>query len=237
MIGQTLNIFFSYKKAYFTIAYFLTLLLDLWVKVNLDSFPYRYFSKTLLMVLLIIYYKKNHTSNHKKNHLYTLLALVLFWAASIAVIDHVNDVRFLIGMLLFIMAKVMYCLRFTNYRDFSIIRLLPFLAGSFVLMVFVFSLIYNKLGFFLVPVLIYFFISLILFLFSYLRKNDVNNKSYNVVIVAMVLLILSEVIMALKTYYTSLVFEDISVMLFYGIAQFLIVYGILIEVKVEDELQ
>ena len=227
--------FFTIKKAHFTIGYFLVLFIDLWGKLYLDPVPFRYFTKTLLMVLLIVYYLKNNKTENKSKHLYTLLALFLFWAASIAVINHINNLRFIIGMLFFILAKVMYCLRFTNYRDFSITRLLPFLAGSFILMVSIFSLIYNNLGYFLIPVLIYFFVSLILFLFAYLRKDDVNTKSYNIVIIAMVLLLLSEIIMALKTYYISFPFEDVSVMLFYGVAQFLIVYGILIEVKIVEE--
>ena len=186
-----LNKLFDIKKPYFVIGYFLVLFLDLWVKLNLDPVPYRYVTKTLLMVLLIVFYLKNH-KNNKRNHQYTILALVLFWAASITVINHVNNLLFIISMLLFIAAKIMYCLRFTNYRDFSISRLMPFLIGSFLLMVSIFSLIYNNLGYFLIPVLIYFFVSLILFLFAYLRKGDVNTRSYNFVIIAMIFLLLSE---------------------------------------------
>lgn len=52
----------------------------------------------------------------------------------------------------------------------------------------------------------------------------------------MIFLLLSEINMGIKTYYTSLPFEDISVMLFYAIGVYLIVYGILIEVKIKEKL-
>ena len=233
MLDNLLNI----KKPYFTIVYFLALVIDLWGKLNLEIVPYRYITKSLLMILLIVFYFKNQKINKGKNHFYTLTALFLFWIASIAVIDHINNFRFIFGMLFFVLGKAMYCLRFTNNRDFKLARLLPFLTGSFILMVSVFFLIYKGLGVFFIPVLIYFFISLLLSLFAYLRKNDVNARSYNLVMLSMFFLILSEIIMGIKTYYISLPFQDISVMLFYGIGQFLIVYGILIEKKtVEEEL-
>ena len=227
---------FNINKPYFVIGYFLSLSLDLWGKLYLNPFPYRYLTKSLLMVLLIVFYIRNFRGDDKKNHYLTLISLFLFWVASIAVINHINNLRFIIGMLFFILAKVSYCFRFSNTRDFKISRLLPFLAGSFVLMVLVFAIIYRGLGYFFIPVLIYFFVSLLLCLFAYLRKNDVNARSYNLVLLAMFFLILSEIIMAIKTYYITIPFQDISVMLFYGIAQFLIVFGILVEVKVVEEV-
>lgn len=39
-------------------------------------------------------------------------------------------------MLFFVLGKIMYCLRFTNNRDFKLARLLPFLTVSFILIVY-----------------------------------------------------------------------------------------------------
>ncbi|AUC81004.1 lysoplasmalogenase [Lacinutrix sp. Bg11-31] len=230
-----LDNFFNIKKPYFVTGYFSILFIDLLCKLYLDPIPYRYITKSLLMILLIVFYLKNYNKNDKKKHYFTFLALFLFWTASVSIINHINNLNFIISMLFFILAKIMYCFRFTNNRDFKISRLVPFLAGGFVFMVSVLSLIYKGLGDFFIPVLIYFFVSLLLCIFAYLRKGDVNTKSYNLVLIAMFFLILSEVIMGVKTYYRPLPFQNISVMLFYGIAQFLIVYGILIEVKIAKE--
>ncbi|APX99824.1 hypothetical protein BWR22_05710 [Lacinutrix venerupis] len=231
-----LKAIFEIKKSYFIIVYFAFVFLDLWVKLNLEIFPYRYFTKPIIMILLIIFYLKNQKLKRGKNYNYTLLALICFTVASVAVINHLNDIMFSLGMLFFILGKILFCLRFTNYRDFSIVKLFPFFVGCFILMFSVFYLIYNGLGKFFIPVLIYFFVSLLLSLFAYLRKNDVNNKSYRVVILSMIFLLLSEINMGIKTYYTPLPFEDISVMLFYAIGVYLIVYGILIEVKIKEKL-
>ena len=229
-----LDKFFNIKKPYFIIGYFLVLLLDIGVKVNLEPFPFRYFTKPLLMLVLILFYIKNHTAVAKEKHKYMLVALFLFLLADITVINHLNKILFIISMFMFIGAKAMYCLRFTNDRDFKLMRLLPFLTGIFVLMIFVFFLIYDNLGNYFIPVLIYFFVSLLLFLFAYLRKNDVNTKSYNYVIIAMFIFLFSEVVMVLKSFYKPLPFEGILVMLGYGVSQYLIVYGVTIEVKMDE---
>ena len=229
-----LDKFFNIRKPYFIIGYFLVLLIDIVVKVNLEPFPFRYFTKPFLMVMLTLFYIKNHTTESKEKHKYMLAALFLFLLADIAVINHLNKILFIISMFMFIGAKAMYCLRFTNDRDFKLMRLLPFLTGIFVLMIFVFFLIYDNLGNYFIPVLIYFFVSLLLFLFAYLRKNDVNTRSYNYVIIAMFIFLFAEVVMVLKSFYKPLPFEGILVMLGYGISQFLIVYGVTIEVKMDE---
>lgn len=54
MLDNLLNI----KKPYFTIVYFLALVIDLWGKLNLEIVPYRYITKSLLMILLIVFYLK-----------------------------------------------------------------------------------------------------------------------------------------------------------------------------------
>ncbi|WP_452223389.1 lysoplasmalogenase family protein [Lacinutrix chionoecetis] len=231
MISKFYNVFFNIKKPYFAIGYFSVLLFDIFVKINLDPFPLRYITKALLIVMLLMFYIKNRIVVNKRNHAYVVLALTFYLVADLTVINQLNTTLFFVSMFVFIMAKAMYCMRFTNNKDFNLMRLIPFLIGSFICMVIVFKLMYKNLGIYFVPVLSYFFVCLLLFLFAYLRKNDVNSRSYNYVIIAMFFFLFAEILMGLKTYYKPIPYESILVMLGYGIAQFLTVYGIIIEVK------
>ena len=100
------------------------------------------------------------------------------------------------------------------------------------------NLIYDNLHQLFIPVMIYFFTSVILLQFAFLRKADVNKMSYLVVFIGTVLCIVSDSITALKIFYLpNFAYEKITIMLFYGIGQYLIVYGITKEVKQpEDDL-
>ena len=125
----------------------------------------------------------------------------------------------------------MYCIKFSNNRDFNLIRLLPFSFFSFLLMVLILMLVINKLGNFFIPVLLYFFVSLLMFLFAYLRKNDVNKMSYYLVFLGMFSFLISEIVMVLKTFYIHIPYNQTVIMLSYGVAQYLIVLGIINEKK------
>ena len=91
--------------------------------------------------------------------------------------------------------------------------------------VFLISVVLNGLKGFLIPALISFFLSLLLFQFAYLRKGVFDKKSYIYVCLGVMIFIFSESMMAIKTFNQSLPFEDILIMLFYGTSMFFIVVG------------
>lgn len=94
------------------------------------------------------------------------------------------------------------------------------------------NLIYDNLHQLFLPVMIYFFASIIVLQFAFLRKDDVNRLSYLLVFIGTILCIVSDSVTALKTFYIpNFAYEKITIMLFYGIGQYLIVFGITKEVK------
>ena len=116
-------------------------------------------------------------------------------------------------------------------------RLFVFLFICFGIFFLLFNLIYNKLDKLFFPVLCYFFIAILAAQFAFIRKVDVDNRSYILVLTGIMLAILADGITALALFYQpGFAYEKFSVMFFYGISQYLVVVGIVQEkqVKVED---
>ncbi len=221
------------NKIYFSVLFAAVLFIDIAVKIYLEDFPYRYISKPIVLSLLIGFYLVNNKETNKKKSLYVLLGLLSFLIGDIFVIDYSTQVFFIVSMLLFSLGKLFYCLKFTNFEDFNVNRLIPFLIICFIFMVFIFRLIYENLGDYFIPVLIYFFVSLLLALFSFLRKNATNVDSYRMVFLGILFFLVSETVMVLKTFYHEIIFQDFLVMFTYGVAQYLIVTGLLLEYKIK----
>jgi len=58
--------FFS-NSLYFTIAFFCVLAIDIFVKITVNYFPFRHFTKALIVGSLIIYFLYNKPKSSKKN--------------------------------------------------------------------------------------------------------------------------------------------------------------------------
>ena len=103
----------------------------------------------------------------------------------------------------------------------------------FVYMVGLMHFVMGNLGSFLIPILIYIFVSLMVVLFAFLRKNEVDVKSYVLVLAGVVVAIISDSITVLQSFYNpNFPYHKILIMLIYGISQYLIVIGIVEEKKI-----
>lgn len=213
----------------FTILYFGILLLDILVKFNLPAMPYRFVTKPLVMLSLIAYYGVNMTVLSVKKHKFMLTALIMFLIGDLFLIF--KGMIFLgLGMLFFLNGKLFYALRFLNNKDFSIKRALPFLGICTVYIVFIMSYVYTSLNVFFIPVVIYLFVALIEFLFACLRFEHVNRNSYYLVFFGVICSIFSDTAV-LMNHFSNFVDLDIKgvVMVSYGVAQYLIVRGVVKE--------
>ncbi len=237
MIKQFVNNILT-DFTYFSIAFFTFLAIDIFVKLQLDSMPYRYISKSIVLLLLILYYLKNHKETSRKHFRFMIIALICFLVGDWLLIEPKNTTLFASGMMLFILGKLFYVFRFSHQRDFRLARLFPFLVVCFLYIAGLMNLIYDNLHQLFFPVIIYFFTSVIVLQFAFLRKVDVNKLSYLLVFIGIVLSILSDSITALKIFYIpNFAYEKITIVLFYGIGQYLIVLGVMKEVKQpEDDL-
>lgn len=209
----------------FTVLFFATLILDIVAKLN---FPValRFVTKPLVIVMLIAYYVLNARKRSFTKYKIMLAALSMYLIGDVFLISD-GMLLFGVGMLFFILGKVFYILRFSNGHDFSIIKIIPFLFICFLYIVVIMPLVYDNLGVFLLPILLYVFVALLVFLFAYLRKNAVDKKSYLWVLIGVVSSILADTVGLFEKFYEGYMpFNAVSIMLFYGISQYFIVVGV-----------
>lgn len=226
-----------FKNIYiFSVLFFTLLVIDIYIKLNFESFPLRYISKSLLMILIIAFYIINNQESSKMKFRFMLSALAFFFIGDIFMILYESQLIYIIGIFCFILGKTFYVFRFSNQRDFNLLRLLPFLVMCFIYMSVLLSLTYDNLKAFFYPVLIYLFIAMIVILFALLRKNEVSAKSYYLVLVGVFFSALSDSITVLQTFYNeNIAYHSITIMLFYGLSQYFIVRGIVTETN--DKLE
>lgn len=216
---------------YFSIIFFGLLFLDIYTKINLEVIPYRYITKILAVGSLVsftifYFYKKKEL---KKNFL--VFGLIIFFIGDIIIIDHLNIVKFYVSLILFVIGKICYTLKFTHKEDFSINRLIPFFIVCFLFVAIVYNFIFHNLKLYFIPITLYFFITLLMTLFAYIRKGVVNKKSYYLVLYGVGLFIMSETTMVIKMFYDDVLFQDFLVMFGYAAGQYLIVLGLIFEDK------
>ncbi len=213
----------------FTLLYFTILLIDIFVKLYCPVFPYRFISKPLVIISLFIYFCFNKNKNTTKKNLWVFLALTFFFLGDLVIINHNDIVFFGLSLLFFSIGKIFFCFKFSHKNDFNVLRLVPFSIIIFAYTVFLISVLFENLKAFLVPALVSFFITLLMFQFAYLRKGVFNKKSYVYVFLGVLLYNFGESIMAVKTFKQDLPFQDFLIMLLYGTSVYFIILGIIKE--------
>lgn len=159
-------------------------------------------------------------------------ALGCFIIGDLFLIKMESKPLFILGVFFFAIAKVLYSVRFSNQSDFKIYQLLPFLLFCFAYMCSVMLLVYDNLGDYFLPTLVYLFIVMIVAQFAYLRRYEVNKTSYWLVLIGIMFSMFSDSITLLKEFYNhNIAYHQITIMLFYGLSQYFIVVGIIKEKK------
>lgn len=213
----------------FTILFFGLLTIDILVKLYCPAYPYRYISKPPLLLLLFFYYYFNNNEKNKRKHLWINLAMLTLFLAEVLIIKTYNNMFLLVSLILSLCGKIFLCFRFSHKSDFEISRLIPYSVLMFVYTVVIISFLYDNLEGFFAPVLLSYFITLILFKFAFLRKDVVDKISYQYVFFGVIFYIISESMVAIKIFKMDLPFQDIFIMLFRGLALYLIIVGIVKE--------
>ncbi len=229
---------FLKNKISFIIIFVTILILDLVIKDTLDNILFRYLSKSLIMISLIIFYLMHQKEKQKRSLYIMCIALFSFLLGDMFLINYEDIIFYILGVFLFICGKLFYVFRFSNQKDFKLSNLLPFLGLSFIYMFFIMHLVIDNLGSFLLPVFIYLFICLMLLLFSFLRKNAVNSTSYLLVGIGVLLSVINDSVTVLQSFYDPniILHYDVFVMLMYGVSQYLIVLGIIKETQSQTEV-
>ncbi|WP_452220467.1 lysoplasmalogenase family protein [Lacinutrix salivirga] len=214
----------------FTIFYFLVLAIDIYIKISFEpyTYTYRYFTKAILLLSLGIfyYYNKNKDTPKNKNRL-VYIALFVFLIGDMFLLNYVLQPLYITGLILFLIGKLLYAARFSNQNDFKLTKLLPFLGACFLYMIVIMLLVYDTIGAFFIPALLYLFSCMIVALFAFLRKGVVDRFSYTMVMVGILCSMVSDTFGVLQSFYDENIFShEFSTMFFYGTSQFLIVVGL-----------
>ncbi len=221
---------FFRNTSLFSVLFFSILFTDIWIKLYSEVSVYRFITKGGIIMSLLAYYLINNKERVALKRTFVIGALLCFWVGDIFLLLDKYPFCFSIGGFCFILGKMFYVFRFSNKKDFSLLKILPFLIVFFFYMVGILALIYKNLENTFYLALLYFFIALTTIIFAYLRKGEVNTLSYYWVLIGMMFSVLSDSITALKTFYDkNIAYHLITIMLFYGLSQYFIVSGIVKE--------
>ncbi|SFD37550.1 lysoplasmalogenase family protein [Algibacter pectinivorans] len=225
---------FSKETVVFSLLFIIALIIDIIIKINWDASVFRYISKSSLSILLIGYYSFFHKETSRVKQFFMTVALLFFFIGDIFFILYQIELYYIFAIFSFGLAKLFYVFRFSNQGDFRVKQITPALVFCFLLMMLVMYLINDNLDNFFFPTLFYFFISTLFVVFAFLRRDYVDTHSYALVIVGVFLGLASDTLAALVSFYDSdIPFQNIAVMLFYGLSQLFIVLGIVKETNFE----
>ncbi len=211
----------------FSILFFIIVLIEL-ISAQADTLQFvHYVAKPAIVTSLIVLFIK--TSNQISKPIKSLtIAALLFSLFGDILLMLVNDWAhfFTFGLISFLLAHVMYILVFLKHRN-KTRQPLGFLVVLLVYASFLFYTLYSGLGEMLIPVTIYMLVILTMATSAYLRKGEVNKLSYNFIFAGAILFMISDSLLAVNKFQMPLPLANISIMLTYALAQFLIVLGIL----------
>ena len=216
----------------FTILFFIIVLIEL-LTGSIESLQNaHYLAKPAIIISLIFLFVKTSESLSKPLRRLTLLALCFSLIGDVLLlfVDQ-SEHLFTLGLVAFLTAHIMYVLLFLKHRNkekspFTFVLLLLIYATS------LFYFLKDGLGVMLIPVTVYMLVILTMATSAFLRKNNANMRSYKLVFLGALFFMASDSILALNKFYQPIPWSNISIMLTYGIAQYLIIIGVL---KLKDK--
>jgi len=161
-------------------------------------------------------------------NIFMFAALTFSWAGDIALeFTSVNGNIFILGLLFFLLAHIMYLIVFTttpgknSILSNHIYLLIPVLFFGFGLI----SLLYKDLGEMKIPVILYAFVILLMLTGAINRIEKVNRKSYWLILAGAILFVISDSAIAINKFSIPFKGSSVTIMTTYIIAQYLIIKG------------
>ncbi|WP_282044096.1 lysoplasmalogenase [Winogradskyella flava] len=211
----------------FSILFTILVLFEL-ITGNIESLQVGHFiTKPAIVASLMFLFIK--TSGHLSKSIINLTLLALFFSllgdTLLMFVDYSPHI-FTIGLVAFLIAHVMYILVFLKHRNTRasplgfIVILLLYASGLF-------FLLKDGLGDMLIPVIIYMIVILSMATSAFLRQGNVNLLSFKLVFIGAIFFMISDSILALNKFYQPIPISNVSIMITYALAQYLIVLGII----------
>lgn len=209
------------------------LMINIVLKYEDNSSYYRYFLKPIVPALIIHYFFKNIQNYKREKAALVVFGILLFFLGDLFFLDRYSVFSFNIAIVLLVFARICFIVRFLNYEDFNIKRVIPFLIFCSLYILFILTAIINNLkDIYFVQVLVYFFITLLFGLFTYLRYRAVNKVSFILVLVGYLLMLVVDGLTALNMFSPGFQYNFFSstiIALAFNLSQFFIVVGLLNE--------
>lgn len=224
----------SKSELKFSIVYFLIVTVHLICGLDSELAYLTYVTKPAIVGSLLMFFFIHSKDLGKSIRLLMLLALLFSLLGDIALLfDHISSSYFIMGLVSFLLAHVMYILIFLKHRNTSS-KPYGFLALILLYAVSVFFYLKDGLGDMLIPVAVYMIVILGMATSAFLRRKSVNTKSFTWVLIGAILFLVSDSILAIDKFHHALPLSSVSIMLTYALAQYCIVIGIL---KLKPELR
>lgn len=184
-------------------------------------------TKPLLVITLLAYYFFSTT--HRST--VVMVGLLLCWAGDMLLML-TGELYFMMGLLAFLMGHICYIIAYRQHRhEDAKEELLPtqkirlsmpvILAGTGLIVV-----LYPKLGSLQIPVLIYGIIIMVMVMNALFRHGRTSSTSFWMVFGGALLFQISDSLLAINKFYSTLSLGDFWVMITYIGAQFFIVQGL-----------
>lgn len=182
------------------------------------------FSKPLLMPLLIGYFVSASGANRSPLKKFVVLALVFSWVGdTVLMFQNINGMYFIIGLVAFLLAHVMYIVGFTKLKNSTtkverLAIIVFFLAYSATLVIF----LWPGLGNMKAPVMLYALVLTIMGVLGVIKSTT--NHPY--ITFGVLFFVASDSILALNKFLIDVPFNGVLIMGTYIAAQWLIVAGV-----------
>lgn len=216
------------KSNTFPLIYIFLVLLDLAIASS-EYASFRIFTKPLILLSLIFYFAIRGKLVPKATYILMLFALFFSFLGDVFLLfDAVSGLYFILGLLSFLTAHILYCFVFLkkwnkiNQSNFSWVTILLLVYGGIL-----FYILKDYLGELIIPVAIYVLGILSMAITAYRRKGSVNTTSFSLVFLGALFFVLSDSILAVDKFMVAISWSHILVMGTYAAAQYLIVRGIL----------
>ena len=213
-------------KKIWLIGFAVALIADL-IGIYLKNDILIYVAKPLIVIALILYFLSATKGIQNGFIIIIVRALIFSWLGDLVLMfDSFNKNIFLIGLLAFLFAHLIYIRFFSLVRMGEKIKLKP---GLILLVVVYYSglifLLFNDLQELKIPVMVYGIVISIMFLLALHMLFIKNKEAGKLMMLGALLFIFSDSILAINKFYEPFEYAGIAIMLTYGIAQLLITLG------------
>jgi len=213
-------------KKIWLIGFAVALIADL-IGIYLKNDILIYVAKPLIVIALILYFLSATKGIQNGFIIIIVRALIFSWLGDLVLMfDSFNKNIFLIGLLAFLFAHLIYIRFFSLVRMGEKIKLKP---GLILLVVVYYSglifLLFNDLQELKIPVMVYGIVISIMFLLALHMLFVRNKEAGKLMMLGALLFVASDSILAINKFYSSFEYAGIAIMLTYGIAQLLITLG------------